>query len=34
VAEWYGGTTPGGEEEASSSHRPFAALEDLLKNKK
>jgi hypothetical protein len=37
VAEWYGKATPGGEEEEetpSSDHRPFAALEDLLKNKK
>jgi hypothetical protein len=34
VAEWYGEATPGGEEEPSSSHRPFAALEELLKNKK
>jgi len=34
VAEWYGGTTPGGEQPASSGHRPFAALENLLKNKK
>jgi len=34
VAEWYAGTTPGGEQETSSDYRPFAALEDLLKNKK
>ncbi|MBW1725950.1 MAG: HNH endonuclease, partial [Deltaproteobacteria bacterium] len=34
VAEWYGEATPGGEEETSSGHRPFAALENLLKNKK
>ena len=34
VAEWYGGTTPGDEQAVSSGHQPFAALEDLLKNKK
>ena len=34
VAEWYGETTSGGEQETSSSFRPFAALEGLLKNKK
>jgi hypothetical protein len=34
VAEWYDGTAPGDEQEASSTHRPFAALENLLKNKK
>ena len=34
VAEWYGGTTPGDEQASSSGHRPFAALENLLKNKK
>jgi len=34
VAEWYGGATPGDEQAPSSRHRPFAALEDLLKNKK
>jgi ribosomal protein L37AE/L43A len=34
VAEWYAGTAPGGEQETSSDYRPFAALEDLLKNKK
>jgi HNH endonuclease len=34
VAEWYGEATPGDEQEASSDNRPFAALEDLLKNKK
>jgi len=34
VAEWYGEATPGGEAEPSSSHRPFAALEELIKKKK
>jgi hypothetical protein len=34
VADWYGETTPGSEQTSSSGHRPFAALEALLKNKK
>jgi ribosomal protein L37AE/L43A len=34
VAEWYGGATPVDEQTAASGHRPFAALEKLLKNKK
>jgi 5-methylcytosine-specific restriction endonuclease McrA len=34
VAEAYGEVTPGGEQEALSTHRPFAALEALLKDKK
>ena len=33
VAEWYGEATPGGEQEPSSTHRPFAGLEALLKDK-
>ena len=33
-ADWYDGPTPGGEEEPSSTYRPFAGLEDLLKDKK
>jgi len=31
--EWHDAPTPGAEEEPSSTHRPFAGLEDLLKNK-
>lgn len=34
VADWYGETTPDSEQTSSSGHRPFAALEALLKNKK
>jgi hypothetical protein len=34
TAEWYDETTPGGEQEPSTTHKPFAALEALLKNKK
>lgn len=34
VADWYGETPPGSEQTSSSGHRPFAALEALLKNKK
>jgi hypothetical protein len=34
VAEAYGEATPDHEQESSSSHRPFADLEALLKNKK
>ena len=34
VADWYGEATPGIDETSSSGHRPFAALADLLKNKK
>ena len=34
VAEWYGKATPGGEQEPPSTYRPFAGLEDLLKDKK
>jgi len=34
VAEWYGEATPGGEQEPPSTHRPFAGLDALLKNKK
>ncbi len=34
-AEWYGEATPGGEQNLpSDTHRPFAALADLLKGKK
>jgi len=32
--EWYGETTPGGEQDPSSTYRPFAGLEALLKDKK
>jgi len=32
-AEWYGSETPGGETDTGSGHRPFAALESLLKYK-
>jgi 5-methylcytosine-specific restriction endonuclease McrA len=34
VAEWYDETTPADEQEPSSTYRPFAGLEDLLKGKK
>ena len=34
VAEWYDEATPGSEQELPSTHRPFADLEDLLKDKK
>ena len=34
VAEWYGEVTPGGVQEPSSTHRPFAGLDALLKDKK
>ena len=34
VAEAYGEVTPGGEPEPPSTHRPFAGLEALLKDKK
>ncbi len=33
-AEWHDGPTPGGEQEPPSTYKPFAGLEDLLKNKK
>ena len=32
--EWYGEATPGGEQDPSSTYRPFAGLEALLKDKK
>ncbi len=34
VAEWYGEAAPGGEQEPSTTYRPFAGLEALLKDKK
>ena len=34
VAEWYDEATPGSEQEPSLTHRPFADLEKLLKDKK
>ncbi len=34
VAEWYDKATPGDEQEPPSTYRPFAGLEDLLKDKK
>ena len=34
VAEWYGEVAPGDEQEPPSTHRPFAGLDALLKNKK
>jgi len=34
VAEWYGEVTPGDEQEPHSTHRPFAGLDALLKDKK
>ena len=33
-AEWYGAEKPGGEQKASSTHKPFEGLEVLLKIKK
>jgi hypothetical protein len=33
VADAYGEETPGDDQESSSTHRPFAGLEALLKNK-
>jgi hypothetical protein len=33
-AEWYEDVTPGEEERPSTTHKPFAALEGLLKGKK
>jgi len=33
-AEWYGKATPEGEQQASSTHKPFEGLETLLKIKK
>lgn len=33
-AEWYGAETPGGEQKAPSTHKPFEGLETLLKVKK
>ncbi|MBC2696038.1 MAG: HNH nuclease family protein [Desulfobacteraceae bacterium] len=33
VAEWYDEATPGGEQEPPSTHRPFAGLDALLKDK-
>ena len=33
-ADWYDGPTPGSEQESPSTYRPFAGLEDLLKDKK
>jgi len=33
-AEWSDTLTPGGEQESPSTYRPFAGLEDLLKEKK
>jgi hypothetical protein len=32
-AEWYGAEAPGGNQELSSSHRPFSGLAALLENK-
>ena len=32
--EWHGEATPGGEQDPSSTYRPFAGLEALLKDKK
>jgi hypothetical protein len=32
AAQWYDGPTPGDEKGPVSTHRPFAALADLLKN--
>jgi hypothetical protein len=32
--ESFGRTSPGGEKEPSATHKPFAALDSLLKNKK
>ncbi|MFO7666026.1 MAG: YajD family HNH nuclease [Desulfobacterales bacterium] len=33
-SEWYGPETPGGEQQAPSTHKPFEGLEALLKVKK
>jgi hypothetical protein len=33
-AEWYGGPSPGGEDEPPYTYRPFAGLDSLLKDKK
>ena len=33
-AEWYEAETPGGEQEPHSTYKPFAGLEDLMKDKK
>jgi hypothetical protein len=33
-AKWFDETTPGGDASPSATFKPFAALEDLLKNKK
>lgn len=33
-AQWYDNDAPGSEQEPSSTHRPFADLEALLKNRK
>ena len=33
-AEWYDEATPGGEQEQPATHKPFADLETLLKDKK
>ena len=33
-AEWYDGPSPGGEHEPPCTHRPFAGLDSLLKDKK
>ena len=34
VAEWYGEATPGDDQKPSSTYKPFANLESLLKDKK
>jgi hypothetical protein len=34
AADWYDEVTPGDEQKATASHRPFAGLEALLKGKK
>ena len=33
-AQWYDGPTPGGEQGPSTTYKPFAGLEQLLKDKK
>ena len=33
-AAWYDGPTPGGEQSPTSTYKPFAGLDDLLKGKK
>jgi hypothetical protein len=33
-ADWYGGPTAGGDQEPTSTYKPFAGLADLLKDKK